>query len=217
LANPLVLAVREQFQNAEQQRETSTVGMWIFLITEVMLFGGLFTAFTVYQTLHPAGFTLGSSEMEFSLGAVNTAVLICSSFTMALAVHSAETGRNGRLMVFLILTILIGLVFLGIKFTEYYLHYHDHKAPGFWFEQAGPEAPYVQMFFVFYFVMTGLHAVHMLIGEGLLATLVLRNFVGSFSSEYHTPVDLTGLYWHFVDTVWVFLFAIFYIPGVHLR
>ena len=217
MANPLVLAVREQFQNPEQQRETSTIGMWIFLITEVMLFGGLFTGFMVYQTLHPAGFEIGSSKMEFWMGAVNTAVLICSSFTMALAVHSAETGKNGRLMVFLILTILIGLVFLAIKFTEYYLHYQDHKAPGFWFEQSGPYAPYVQMFFVFYFIMTGLHAFHMIIGEGLLVTLVLRNFVGSFSAEYHTPVELTGLYWHFVDTVWVFLFAIFYIPGVHLK
>ncbi len=217
MADPISLALREQFRDPEQQRETSTMGMWIFLITEVMLFGGLFTAFAVYQISHRAAFTLGSSEMEFWMGAVNTAVLICSSFTMALAVHSAEKGNRTHLAIFLLATILIGLVFLGIKFTEYYLHYQDHKVPGFWFEQAGPDAGQVQMFFVFYFLMTGLHAFHMLIGEGILCTMLLRTLLGSFSDFYNTPIHLTGLYWHFVDTVWVFLFAIFYIPGVHLR
>ena len=217
MVNPLALAVREQFHSREQQEETSTVGMWVFLITEIMLFGGLFTAFAVYELSHRQAFTQGSAEMEFWIGAVNTAVLICSSFTMALAVHSAETGKKGRLALFIFLTIVIGLVFLGFKFAEYYMHYQDHKAPGFWFEQSGPNAGYIQMFFVFYFIMTGLHALHMFIGIGLLSVLLVRTLLGSFSAEYHTPVDLTGLYWHFVDTVWVFLFAIFYIPGVHLR
>jgi cytochrome c oxidase subunit 3 len=217
LADPTVLAVREQFASAEQQRETSTVGMWVFLITEMMLFGGLFTAFTVYRLSHPVGFDQGSADMEFWMGAVNTAVLICSSFTMALAVNSAERGKNGRIAFFLILTIVIGLVFLGIKFTEYYLHYTDHKVPGILFHADGPNAPYIQMFFAFYFLMTGLHALHMIIGEGILCAMLLRTYLGSFSEAYHTPIELTGLYWHFVDTVWVFLFAIFYIPGAHLR
>ncbi len=217
MASPAELAVREQFHSPAQQRETSTAGMWIFLITEVMLFGGLFTAFAVYRVSHPQAFTIGSAEMEYVLGAVNTAVLICSSFTMAMAVHSAELGKRGRLAGFLIATILIGLVFLAIKFTEYYLHYRDHKLPGFWFEQSGPQGPYVQMFFVFYFIMTGLHAIHMMVGEGILATMLLRTALGSFSESYHTPIELSGLYWHFVDTIWVFLFAIFYIPGAHLR
>jgi cytochrome c oxidase subunit III len=217
LADPLVLAVREQFHSPEQQRETSTVGMWIFLITEVMLFGGLFTAFSVYRISHPAAFDQGSADMEFWLGAVNTAVLICSSFTMAMAVHSAETGKNNRLAICLVLTILIGLVFLGIKFTEYYLHYHDQKLPGILFHDTGPDAAYVQMFFVFYFLMTGLHAFHMIVGEGVLCTMLFRTLLGSFSDRYHTPIELAGLYWHFVDTVWVFLFAIFYIPGAHLK
>ena len=165
MADPIALALREQFHSAEQQRETSTVGMWIFLITEVMLFGGLFTAFSVYRMSHPAAFDQGSADMEFWMGAVNTAVLICSSFCMAMAVHSAEKGKNGRLAFFLILTILIGLVFLGIKFTEYYLHYHDQKLPGIVFHDTSPDAAYVQMFFVFYFLMTGLHAFHMIIGD----------------------------------------------------
>jgi cytochrome c oxidase subunit III len=217
LADPLELAVREQFNNPVQQRETATVGMWVFLITEIMLFGALFTGFAVYRLQNPVGFDQGSAQMDFTLGAINTAVLICSSFAMALAVNSAERGRRLRLALFLVLTIVLGLVFLGIKFDEYYLHYLDHKAPGISFYQSGPQAQSIEMFYVFYYVMTGLHAVHMFVGIGLLTTLVLRTGLGSFSAEYHTPVEITGLYWHFVDTVWVFLFAIFYIPGAHLR
>lgn len=217
MADPLELAVREQFHDSVQQRETSTVGMWIFLVTEIMLFGGLFTGFAVYRLQNPAGFDQGSAQMEFILGAVNTAVLICSSFAMVLAVNSAERGRRLRLAAFLLLTIVLGLVFLGIKFDEYYLHYLDHKVPGISFQQSGPNAASIEMFYVFYYVMTGLHAVHMCVGIGLLTALLLRTGLGSFSEKYHTPVELTGLYWHFVDTVWVFLFAIFYIPGAHMR
>ncbi|HUO17005.1 MAG TPA: cytochrome c oxidase subunit 3 [Verrucomicrobiae bacterium] len=217
MADPLELAVREQFQNPVQQRETSMVGMWVFLITEVMLFGGLFTGFAVYRMEYPLGFDLGSAQMDFKMGAINTAVLICSSFAMALAVNSAERGRKLRLAGFLVLTIVLGLLFLGIKFDEYYLHFLDHKAPGINFYQSGPQASSIEMFYVFYYIMTGLHALHMFVGIGLLSVLLLRTGLGSFSAEYHTPVEITGLYWHFVDTVWVFLFAIFYIPGAHMR
>lgn len=217
MADPLELAVREQFHDPVQQRETSTVGMWIFLVTEIMLFGSLFTGFAVYRLQNPAGFDQGSAQMDFTLGAINTAVLICSSFAMALAVNSAERGRRLRLIAFLVLTIVLGFVFLGIKFDEYHLHYLDHKAPGIVFQQGGPNAASIEMFYVFYYLMTGLHAVHMSVGIGLLTALLLRSGLGSFSGKYHTPVELTGLYWHFVDTIWVFLFAIFYIPGAHMR
>jgi cytochrome c oxidase subunit III len=209
------LALREQFATSKQQRESASAGMWVFIITEVMLFGGLFTAFTVYRHSYTLAFDRGSADMEHVLGAVNTVVLICSSFTMALAVHSAELGKRKLLSLFLVLTMIIGAVFLGIKFTEYYFHYQDHKAPGFWFEEAGPGAGHVQMFFVFYFIMTGLHATHMLIGEGVLLVLLIRSLMGTFTAEYHTPIEIGGLYWHFVDIVWVFLYAIFYIPGLH--
>jgi cytochrome c oxidase subunit III len=209
------LALREQFATPKQQRESASAGMWVFIITEVMLFGGLFTAFTVYRHSYTLAFDRGSADMEHVLGAVNTVVLICSSFTMALAVYSAELGKRKLLSLFLVLTMIIGAVFLGIKFTEYYFHYQDHKAPGFWFEEAGPGAGHVQMFFVFYFIMTGLHATHMLIGEGVLLVLLIRSLTGTFTAEYHTPVEIGGLYWHFVDIVWVFLYAIFYIPGLH--
>jgi cytochrome c oxidase subunit 3 len=144
-------------------------------------------------------------------------VLICSSFTMVLAVYSAEVGNQRLIGVFLIATMLIGMLFLGIKFTEYYLHFRDHKVPALWFEYNGPFAAKFQMFFVFYFIMTGLHALHMTIGLGILSVLLFRTFIGSFSAEYYTPIELGGLYWHFIDIVWIFLYAIFYIPGLHMR
>jgi cytochrome c oxidase subunit III len=217
LSEAVALELREQFATPEQQRETATIGMWIFLITEVMLFGGLFSAYTVYRMSDPQAFDAGSSHMEIWLGATNTAVLLCSSFTMALAVWSAEAGKTGRLALFLVLTMIIGAIFLVIKFTEYYLHYQDHKVPGFWFEYHGISARHVEMFFVFYFIMTCLHALHMTVGLGILSVLLFRTIIGTFSAEYHTTIDLGGLYWHFIDIVWVFLYAIFYIPGLHFK
>ncbi len=134
-----------------------------------------------------------------------------------MAVWSAEAGRERLIALFLVATMIIGMIFLGIKFTEYYLHYQDHKVPGFWFEYGGPHMRKVEMFFVFYFIMTGLHAIHMTVGLGILSVLLFRTFVGSFSAQYFTPILIGGLYWHFIDIVWVFLYAIFYIPGLHLR
>jgi cytochrome c oxidase subunit 3 len=217
LADQDVLILREQFRTPPQQRETATLGMWIFLITEVMLFGGLFVAFTVYRMNFPEAFIRGSADMNIVLGAINTAVLIGSSFTMALAVHSAELGRRKLLSLFLASTMALGAVFLAIKFTEYYFHYLDHRVPGPGFMFPGPDASRAEMFFLLYFIMTGLHALHMFVGEGVLFSMILRNRAGSFTAAYHTPVELAGLYWHFVDVVWVFLFAIFYIEGLHLH
>jgi len=211
------LALREQFATPDQQRQTASIGMWVFLVTEVMLFGGLFTAFTVYRLSHPMAFDAASAHMDILLGSINTAVLICSSFTMVMAVHSAETGNQKLLPLFLLATMAIGAIFLGIKFTEYYLHFKDHMVPALWFQYSGAHAPEVQMFFVFYFVMTGLHALHMTIGLGIVGVLFFRSMLGSFSAEYYTPIDLGGLYWHFIDIVWVFLYAIFYIPGLHVK
>jgi len=193
------------------------IGMWVFLVTEVLLFGGLFMSFSIYRTMYPHAFIEGSADMSIVLGSINTIVLICSSFTMAMSIHSAASGSQKWLAIFLVLTMILGLVFLGIKFTEYYQHYRDHKVPGFWFVWPGSEGHHVEMFFVFYFIMTALHAVHMFVGEGILFTMLMRTLVGSFNAEYHTPVEISGLYWHFVDMVWVFLFAIFYIEGLHLH
>ncbi len=211
------LMLREQFRTPQQQRETASIGMWVFLITEVMLFGGLFMAFTVYRTMYPTAFVEGSADMSIVLGATNTIVLICSSLTMALSVYSAAVGNQRMLAIFLFATMILGAVFIGIKFTEYYQHYRGHTVPGFWFEWTGADGRHVEMFFVFYFLMTGLHALHMFVGEGILLTMLLRAGAGAFSSRYHTPVEISGLYWHFVDIIWVFLFAIFYVEGLHLH
>ena len=209
------LELREQFANPEQQLETAKIGMWIFLVTEIMLFGGLFMAFTVYRMYYPQAFDVGSRGMSIVLGSVNTAVLICSSLAMAMADHSAENGNQRMLALFLILTMILGAVFLGIKFTEYYEHFQEHKVPGIWFEYSGSNPGQVQMFYVFYFLMTGLHAIHMTIGLCVLGFMLLRTIFGTFTAKYFTPIQLSGLYWHFVDIIWVFLYALFYLPGLH--
>lgn len=210
-----MLALREQFGTVEQQRETATAGMWIFLATEVLFFGALFVAYSIYRMYYTRPFTVGSSDMNLVLGAINTAVLITSSLTMAMSIHSIAIGKQLRTLGYLLATMLIGAVFIAIKFTEYYQHYMDQKAPGINFVSPDPMARQVELFFVFYFVMTGLHAVHMIIGIGLLSVLAARTTLGRFNPEYYTPIEAVGLYWHFVDIVWVFLYAIFYLPGVH--
>ncbi len=214
------LTLHEQFANAEQQRETASFGMWLFIVSELMLFGGLFMAFTVYRMYYPRAFIEGSAEMNILAGAVNTAVLICSSFTMALAVFSAQAGSRKLTGIFLLATMAIGCVFLAIKFSEYYQHYLDHRAPAVWFDSKGLDTARldpgkVQLFFVFYFIMTGLHAFHMIVGVGLLGVTWIRNLAGQFTAAWNTPVEIAGLYWHFIDIIWVFLYAIFYISGLH--
>jgi len=215
LPESATLACREQFRTPGQQRETASIGMWVFLANEVMMFGGLFVAYTVYRASHPEAFAAGSADMNILLGSINTAILLTSSLTLAFAEHSAQAGNQRLLGLFLILTMLIGLVFLGFKFTEYYQHFQEHKAPGIWFNDSSPYAASIQMFFVFYYVMTGLHAVHMIIGLGILSVLLFRAVLGTFTAEYHTPIMFGGLYWHFVDIIWIFLYAIFYLPGLH--
>ena len=211
------LARREHFATPEQQRETAMAGMWIFLVTEIMMFGALFMAYAVYRLGHPLAFAAASRDMNIVLGSINTAILITSSLTMALAAAAAQEGGLRPAKWLLAATILIGAVFLAIKFVEYYLHYRDHQVPGFWFETNLPDPGGVQMFYVFYFIMTGLHAIHMIVGIGLLAALLIMTECGRFSRVYHSPVVVTGLYWGFVDIVWIFLFAIFYLPGLHLH
>lgn len=207
---------RHHFEDVEQQHEASWLGMWVFLATEVMFFGGMFACYFVYRHWYLQAFASASNRLDVLLGGINTAVLICSSFTMALAVHSAETGRRKPLVVFLLLTIVLGLVFLGIKFYEYHTKFEEHLVPGssFRFEQS--LARPAEIFFSFYFAMTGMHAVHMIVGIGLLTALIFRARRDRFSPIYHTPVELTGLYWHFVDIVWIFLFPLLYLIGRHL-
>lgn len=206
-----------QFDDAAQQHEASWLGMWVFLATEIMFFGGMFLGYTVYRSAYPDAFAGASNHLDIVLGTINTAVLIFSSFTMALAVRSAQLGARKPTIIFLILTMILGAIFLGIKFTEYYVKFEEHFVPGSAFAYPGPQAPAAEIFFSFYFAMTGMHALHMIIGEGLLTTLVIKTGRGRFSAFYNTPVELIGLYWHFVDIVWIFLFPLLYLVGRHLQ
>jgi cytochrome c oxidase subunit III len=200
---------QHQFETMEQQQETSTLGMWAFLVTEVMFFGGLFAAYAVYRYLYPHAFSEASHHLNYIIGAINTAVLIGSSMTMALAVRAAQLGNRRSQVVFLLLTIVLGSTFLGIKVVEYHDKFVHHLVPCANFRFEGPRE--AQIFFSLYFAMTGMHAVHMIIGIGMLSTLTVLAWRGKFSSQYFTPVELGGLYWHFVDIVWIYLFPLLYL------
>jgi cytochrome c oxidase subunit 3 len=201
------------FDTLDQQRESASLGMWIFLVTEVMFFGGLFTAYVVYRSLFPGVFAAGSHELDIRLGGINTAVLICSSLTMALAVRGAQLGQRRRMVLFMVLTGLLGLAFLGIKAVEYSAKFEHHLFPGPGFHFEGAQAQPVELFFSIYFAMTGLHALHMVVGIGLLVWLLPRAWKGYYGPDYHHPIECFGLYWHFVDIVWIFLFPLLYLLG----
>ncbi|HEY1251163.1 MAG TPA: cytochrome c oxidase subunit 3 family protein [Thermoanaerobaculia bacterium] len=209
--------LQHHFVSMAQQRDASTLAMWVFLVTEILFFGGFFLTYTVYRWQDPVGFAHASQHMDIVLGTVNTAVLIISSLTMAMAVHSAATGRRKALLGYLSLTILLGFAFLGIKAVEYTDHIEHHLFPGPSFHFPGPDKPAAQMFFSLYFGMTGLHALHMIIGIGIVGTLLVMAWRGRFTPEYHSPIEVTGLYWHFVDIVWIFLFPLLYLIGRHLK
>jgi cytochrome c oxidase subunit 3 len=207
----LAVTLQHQFADLDQQRESATLGMWVFLITEIMFFGGMFTAYMVYRVAYPAAFAAASQHMVFMAGAVNTAVLICSSLFVALAVHAAQEGHRTKIVIFLLLALLLGVAFLGIKAYEYHDHWVDHKVPGASFQFEGPDPTHAEVFFALYFVMTGFHALHMLIGVGLVGTIAFFAWQGRYSPAYHTPVENVGLYWHFVDIIWIFLFPLLYL------
>jgi cytochrome c oxidase subunit 3 len=209
------LAHQHQFDDAAQQYEASALGMWVFLVTEIMFFGGLFTAYVAYRSAYPGAFGAASDHLDLTLGAVNTAVLIGSSLTMALAVHSSQLGKRNALVIFLLLTMALGSVFLGIKAVEYAHKFEQHVVPGAHFVFHGPDATHAEIFFSLYFAMTGLHALHMIIGLGVLGVLVRQASKGRFGTRYHTPVEMAGLYWHFVDIVWIFLFPLLYLIERH--
>jgi len=206
-----------QFEDLEQQREAATLGMWCFLVTEVLFFGGLFLVYTVYRSWYPQAFAAASGEMVVWAGTLNTAVLITSSLTMALAVHSAQTGDRRQLIGFLIVTMLLGGVFLGVKSFEYYTEYIEHHVPGLDFQFEAEHFRHAQIFFSLYFLMTGLHALHMIIGLGIMSVMLWWSVSGIITVEYNNPIEIAGLYWHFVDIVWIFLFPLLYLIGRHVH
>jgi cytochrome c oxidase subunit 3 len=208
-----------QFQTMEQQRETASLGMWVFLVTEVLFFGGMFMTYTLNRSTYPDIFGEASRSIDLKLGAINTVVLIGSSLTMAMSVWASQVGKKQLVTIFLIATLVLGSVFLGIKGIEYHQKFEEHHIPGlsFSFEPGASIATnaHAQLFFSLYFAMTGLHALHMIIGAGLLLWLIKQSMRGRFTPQYNTPVELVGLYWHFVDIVWIFLFPLLYLIDRH--
>jgi cytochrome c oxidase subunit III len=208
------------FDSLEEQHVASAFGMWLFLVTEVLFFGGLFLAYSIYRVWYPDAFAVSSNSLDITMGAANTAVLIGSSLTMALAVHAAQTGERSKLVMFLILTMILGAVFLGVKAFEYADKFEHHHVPGPNFHFEGVSAQMnrnAQIFFSLYFVMTGLHAIHMVIGLGIMTWMLVWAMNGTITSDYASPIEISGLYWHFVDIVWIFLFPLLYLIGRHVN
>ncbi len=209
--NPL----QHHFANLKQQYDSSIFGMWVFLITEILFFSGAFLAYTVYRGMYPAAFAAGSHHLSIFWGCFNTAVLISSSFTMVMGVHTARIGKKNATSFWLIMTLILGTVFLGVKCIEYHDKFVHHLVPNDTFAFPGFAGPGVRIYYSLYFALTGLHALHMIIGEVILVVILIMNMQGRFSPEYNSPVDVFGLYWHFVDIVWIFLFPLLYLIGRH--
>lgn len=210
------VALQHHFDDLDQQKEASTFGMWVFLVTEILFFGGLFTTYVIYRQRFHGVFVEASRHLDVKWGGINTAVLITSSLTMALAIWSAQVNRRKLIVVFLLLTMVLGSVFLGIKVVEYGDKFTHHLVPGVNFQYAGEHPEQAEMFFSLYFCMTGLHALHMVIGVTLLGVLLYPSWKGRYSAAWHNPLECSGLYWHFVDIVWIFLFPLLYLIGRHV-
>ena len=208
-------ALQHHFDTMEQQKEAATIGMWVFLLTEVLFFGGLFMAYLLYRVWYFEAFAEASRTLDISLGAFNTAVLIGSSLTMALGVRSAQTNQRAATVRWLVLTIVLGCVFLGVKVIEYADKFEHHHVPGANFISESPLAAQEQIFFSLYFTMTGLHALHMVVGVALMTVIAIMAAKGRFDAQYYTPVEMSGLYWHFVDLVWIYLFPLLYLVERH--
>jgi cytochrome c oxidase subunit 3 len=221
-------ALQHQFQTMGQQKEAAVLGMWAFLITEILFFGGLFMAYMLYRTWYHDAFVAASTSIALFWGALNTVVLIGSSLTMALAVRASQTNQRMATVNWLIITMILGVVFLGVKVIEYADKFEHHHVPGpnYVWEEPGHEAPvgshgvspdagnfqlHTQIFFSLYFTLTGLHALHMIVGVGLLSVITWMAWKGRFDEHYYTPVEMSGLYWHFVDIVWIYLFPLLYL------
>lgn len=204
-----------QFDDLTQQHDAADLGMWLFLATELMFFGGLFLTYFIYRANDEAAFAAASHHLDIVWGTINTAVLLTSSLTVALASHAAEIRQRRSLIAFLVSTIGLGIVFVVIKGWEYHQKYQHGLMPllglPFHWEQPSPKG--AELFFDLYYLMTGVHLLHMVIGLGLMFVLLVKAVRGGLLGEFATPVRLTGLYWHFVDVVWVFLFPLLYLVG----
>ena len=203
------------FEDLDQQHDSVRLGMWAFLVTEILFFGGMFAAYATYRALYPAAFARASHELDVVLGSINTVILIGSSLTVALSVHAAALGRIRAVGLWLVATLGLGIVFVCIKGVEYAHKIEEGLLPGPNFALNGQQGGAEQLFFALYFAMTGVHAFHMLVGFGLIAWMLVLLRRGKVSSRHHPHIENFGLYWHFVDIVWIFLFPMLYLLGRH--
>jgi len=201
------------FADAEQQRDSAKLGMWLFLLTEILLFGGLFVAYAVFRSLNPDMFYQAHKFLNVRLGTLNTFVLISSSVSMALAVRGMQTGNKRATLINLYITLALGTVFLIVKYFEYSHKFHLGQLPGKYYTFAGVPGTNPHIFFGIYFAMTGLHGLHVLIGMSIIGWMAVRTHRNHFSPAYNTPLELTGLYWHLVDLIWIYLFPMLYLIG----
>jgi cytochrome c oxidase subunit 3 len=204
-------ALAHHFETLEQQHNAASFGMWAFLVQEVMFFGGLFTTYLVYRGIYPEAFFEGSHHLPVAWGTLNTAVLIGSSLTMALAVRAAQLGNGLRSAFFIVSTMALAAVFLGVKAIEYTGKFNDGLIPGVHWAPGADADAHLHIFYALYFVMTGMHALHMIVGLGLMVVVALKALRGRYSTGNYIGVEMLGLYWHFVDLVWIFLFPLLYL------
>lgn len=208
--NPIL---QHHFTTMEQQADSAKLGMWIFLLTEVLLFGGLFAAYVIYRAWNPEIFHNAHQYLDITMGTINTLVLITSSVTMALAIRCMQLNNKKGTIINLSITLVLAGAFLVIKYFEYSHKIHLGQLPGKFYTFTGIEGTNPHIFFSVYFLMTGLHGIHVLGGIAVITWLLVKTRAGRFSSEYYTPIEMTGLYWHLVDLIWIFLFPLFYLIG----
>ncbi len=208
---PASSALAHHFESLEKQAHAARLGMWIFIATEVLLFTALFAGYAVYRFLFPDSFAEASRHIETWIGLVNTLVLVTSSFTVALGLNRATRGDGRGTALFFGLSVLLALVFLGFKALEYTHHFQEGQLPGRFYTYAEVQGPGVSLFFALYFMITGLHGIHVVVGGTILTIIGVRAGRGAYTAEYHVPVELAGLYWHLVDIIWIFVFPLIYL------
>ncbi len=199
------------FESLEKQAHAARLGMWLFLATEVLLFTALFAGYGVYRYLFQDAFAQASRHIETWIGLVNTLVLVTSSFTVAMGLNRATRGDGRGTAMFFGLSVLLALVFLGFKAVEYTHHFEEGQLPGRFYTYQEVQAPGAALFFALYFLITGLHGIHVVIGATVLTVVGVRAARGAFTAEYHVGVELAGLYWHLVDLIWIFVFPLIYL------
>jgi cytochrome c oxidase subunit III len=201
------------FRDAFHEFVTAKEGIWLFMVTEILMFGGLFVGYFLMHARFPDMFAEGASHLDWRMGAFNTVVLILSSWTMALGIHYIQTGKNKKATTMLAITIACGAIFMVVKYFEYKAKFEHGLLPGHFFHAHEFHHANLGMYFGFYFCMTGLHGLHVLIGMGVIGWVLKRHLKGEFNEHYYTPVEGVGIFWHIVDLVWIFLFPLLYLVG----